>query len=349
MTSSRLWLAIMISSLLLRRTMALMVRTSMHPRRAFGVHRRAMPHYRTLSAVASSVVEEDDVGAPQVIFSNNLFPITAPYEPTGDQPAAIAQLLQQIDQGDRFSILQGITGTGKTLVMSHVIAGCGRPTLVLCHNKTLAAQLARELRSFLGRSAVELFVSYYNHYVPESFVETTGKYIAKKSSVNNDIDILRHRATRSLMTRRDVVVVASVSCIYGLGLPKEYIEASLVLQVGQSMTQEALLHHLESMLYTDNGNVDDSFARGQYQVRSSAGASTIVLWPPHDSYPMQIELQVVQGGMKVVSIAEGGPEGLLPMDICRVFPVRCIGGFGLIHRSVLTCPCVTGQASCRIR
>jgi len=147
------------------------------------------------------------------------FEVTAEFEPTGDQPEAIRKLLQQLRggnhpniKGSRFSVLRGITGTGKTLVMSHLIAKHGKPTLVLCHNKTLAAQLARELRSFLGNNAVELFVSYYNHYVPESYNEVTGNYVAKKSSINSDIDAMRHRATRALLTRNDVVIVASVSC-----------------------------------------------------------------------------------------------------------------------------------------
>ena len=143
---------------------------------------------------------------------------------------------------DKFSTLCGITGTGKTLVMAHLIAARQCPTLVLCHNKTLAAQVARELRSFLGKgkkqgSAVELFVSYYNHYVPESFSETTQKYIGKKTSINHDIDALRHGATRALLTRRNVVVVASVSCLYGLGLPSEYLNASVEWVVGERITR----------------------------------------------------------------------------------------------------------------
>jgi len=196
--------------------------------------------------------QDDDVQAP--------FCVTAPYQPTGDQPYAIDKLTQQLKQGNRFSILHGSTGTGKTFVLSHVIAKHGRPVLVLCHNKTLAAQLARELQSFLSQNAVELFVSYYNHYVPESYIEASGRYIAKKSSINSSIDALRHCATRALLTRKDVVVVASVSCIYGLGLPKEYLQASVTVNKGDVVDWDDWLYEMENMLYTYSDN-HDTFER----------------------------------------------------------------------------------------
>jgi len=250
------------------------------------------------------------------------FQVTAPYEPTGDQPQAIQQLMKQLKEGDRYSILRGITGTGKTFVMSHVIANWGRPTLVLCHNKTLAAQLARELRGFLSKNAVELFVSYYDHYVPESFIETSGTYIAKKSSVNDEIDALRHRATRALLERKDVVVVASVSCIYGLGLPAEYLNASTTLEVKSDVDLHELIAQLESMLYT---RPDEDMLRGNYQLSSvlddrSGGSLTHVLslWPPHERYPIRIVLETDSSSCRVKSIhGQGGS-----LDSIHIFPAK---------------------------
>jgi superfamily II DNA or RNA helicase len=168
-------------------------------------------------ALFSTMAEREEDDLPLLSTSTNKFQITAPFSPTGDQPQAIQQLVQQVRQGDRYSILRGCTGTGKTLVMAHAICQLGRPALVLCHNKTLAAQLARELRACFQNNHVQLFVSYYNHYIPESYQETSGKYTAKKSSINDELDALRHQATRALVQHQDVVVVSSVSCIYGLG------------------------------------------------------------------------------------------------------------------------------------
>jgi excinuclease ABC subunit B len=243
------------------------------------------------------------------------FQVTAPYEPTGDQPQAIQQLVQQLQEGDKYNILRGITGTGKTFVMSHVIANHGKPTLVLCHNKTLAAQLARELRGFFSNNAVELFVSYYDHFVPESFVETSGTYIAKKSSVNDEIDALRHRATRALLERRDVVVVASVSCIYGLGLPAEYLKASMVLDVGETCEVDELISKINNMLYIRSN--DDDMLRGNYQLSSSEsnGSHVLSLWPPHERYPVRIELDSTS---RVHSIHSA--QGTL--DSLHIFPAK---------------------------
>jgi excinuclease ABC subunit B len=330
-------------------------------------------------AAATSVVSDEDVDVdvdahpPSPTYdSTTKFEVTAKFDPmgefilaffpllhvgqvshivhhffTGDQPEAIKQLMKQLAEGDRFSILRGITGTGKTLVMSHVIANHGTPTLVLCHNKTLAAQLTRELRAFLGKSAVELFVSYYNHYVPESFVETTGKYTAKKSSVNADIDVLRHRATRALLTRRDVVVVASVSCIYGLGLPKEYLDASMECQVSGKgdgdgdnsnlVSWNDFLDKMASMLYTENYN-DDEFERGHFQWADTGDdgkGKTVTVWPPHEKFPMVIDLQQVEEQessgndddngdklMQVTAIREGSQQGQSSLSYTRIFPAK---------------------------
>ncbi len=154
------------------------------------------------------------------------FQIQAPFEPKGDQPKAIAQLTQFLNKGHRYQTLLGATGTGKTHTIARVIEKMGRPTLVLAHNKTLAAQLCNELREFFPNNAVEYFISYYDYYQPEAYIPVTDTYIAKTSSINEEIDMLRHSATRSLFERRDVIVVSSISCIYGLGIPSEYLKAS---------------------------------------------------------------------------------------------------------------------------
>ncbi|HEY9299873.1 MAG TPA: DEAD/DEAH box helicase family protein, partial [Phormidium sp.] len=151
------------------------------------------------------------------------FCLQAPFQPTGDQPNAIAQLTKGVKKGDRFQTLLGATGTGKTFSVAAVIENVGRPTLVLAHNKTLAAQLCNELREFFPPNAVEYFVSYYDYYQPEAYIPVTDTYIEKSAAINDEIDMLRHSATRSLFERRDVIVVASISCIYGLGIPSEYL------------------------------------------------------------------------------------------------------------------------------
>ena len=303
----------LLMSLLLRRASCFSIRPHAIPKR---------PILQRFSTLVHS--PHDEQQHPLFGSKSSDFQVTAPYEPTGDQPEAIQQLMKQLEKGDKYSILRGITGTGKTFVMSHVIAKWGRPTLVLCHNKTLAAQLARELRGFLSKNAVELFVSYYDHYVPESFVESTGTYIAKKSSVNDEIDALRHRATRALLERKDVVVVASVSCIYGLGLPAEYLNASTSLHVGMEVDLPELVAQLETMLYT---RANDEMLRGNYQVsslldtgRDGGGPQTNVLslWPPHERYPIRIELTTDATSCRVQSIQ--GQHGTL--DSLHIFPAK---------------------------
>ena len=160
------------------------------------------------------------------------FRLNAPWAPTADQPKAIEQLLEGLKRGDRHQTLLGATGTGKTMTMASVIAQYQKPTLVLAHNKTLAAQLCNELREFFPDNAVEYFISYYDYYQPEAYIPVTDTYIEKTASINNEIDMLRHSATRSLFERKDVIVVASISCIYGLGMPAEYLKASIPLHVG---------------------------------------------------------------------------------------------------------------------
>src|SRR5512141_3416750 len=161
------------------------------------------------------------------------FEVVAPFEPAGDQPKAIAELTAGLHRGDRYQTLLGVTGSGKTMTLAHTIANHGRPTLVLSHNKTLAAQLYGELRQFLPKNAVEYFVSYYDYYQPEAYVPSTDVYIEKDAAINEDIEQLRLRATSSLMERDDVVIVATVSAIYGLGDPVEYRRNMFTLTTGQ--------------------------------------------------------------------------------------------------------------------
>src|SRR5499426_4334886 len=180
------------------------------------------------------------------------FVLQSPFQPAGDQPKAIAELSAGLERGDRFQTLLGVTGSGKTMTMAHVIADLGRPTLVLSHNKTLAAQLYGELKAFFPQSAVEFFISYYDYYQPEAYVPATDTYIAKDSSINDDIERLRLRATSSLMERDDVVIVASVSAIYGLGDPELYRELLVTAQRGETRGRDALLADLVAINYQRN-------------------------------------------------------------------------------------------------
>ena len=177
------------------------------------------------------------------------FRLVAPFEPTGDQPAAIDRLADGLSRGLRHQTLLGVTGSGKTVTMAHVAAELGRPTLVLSHNKTLAAQLYGELKSFFPRNAVEYFISYYDYYQPEAYVPATDTYIAKDASINEDIEMLRLRATASLMEREDVIIVATVSAIYGLGDPAEYRALLATIAVGEERPREAILEDLLRIHY----------------------------------------------------------------------------------------------------
>jgi excinuclease ABC subunit B len=192
------------------------------------------------------------------------FDLQAPFEPTGDQPQAIAQLTNSIQAGNRFQTLLGATGTGKTFSIAAVVEKLGQPTLVLAHNKTLAAQLCNELRQFFPKNAVEYFISYYDYYQPEAYIPVTDTYIEKTAAINDEIDMLRHSATRSLFERRDVIVVASISCIYGLGMPAEYLKAAIPLRVGEEINQRQILRDLASVQYSRN---DIDLSRGRFRVR----------------------------------------------------------------------------------
>ncbi len=210
------------------------------------------------------------------------FILKAPYKPTGDQPEAIAQLTDGLLKGDKCQTLLGVTGSGKTFTMANVIANLNRPTLVLAHNKTLAAQLCTEFKEFFPDNAVEYFVSYYDYYQPEAYVPQTDTFIEKDSSINDEVERLRHSATNNLLTRRDTVVVASVSCIYGLGTPQEYVDRMVQLYVGQTLDRDELLRRFVAMQYTRN---DIAFTRGTFRVRGD----TVEIIPVYEELAIRIE------------------------------------------------------------
>ncbi|MBN2089504.1 excinuclease ABC subunit UvrB [candidate division KSB1 bacterium] len=192
------------------------------------------------------------------------FQIVSNYQPEGDQPEAIRQLTDGILRGDKFQTLLGVTGSGKTYTMAHVIANIGRPALIISHNKTLAAQLYGEFKGFFPNNAVEYFISYYDYYQPEAYLPTTDTYIEKDTSINEEIDRLRLKATSSLLTRKDVVIVASVSCIYGLGSPEDFESLLIFLEIGQRIPRQILLERLVDIHYARN---DIDFSRGTFRVR----------------------------------------------------------------------------------
>ncbi|MBL0318847.1 MAG: excinuclease ABC subunit UvrB [Alphaproteobacteria bacterium] len=195
---------------------------------------------------------------------NQPFEVIAPYKPAGDQPAAIQKLVEGVQRHDQNQVLLGVTGSGKTFTMANVIANTQRPALIMAHNKTLAAQLYNEMKQFLPNNAVEYFVSYYDYFQPEAYIPKTDTYIEKDSSINEQIDLMRHSATRSLLERRDVVVVSSVSCIYGLGAPEAYLKARIVLKKGQNISLSLLVRELINIQYQRN---DIDFHRGTFRVR----------------------------------------------------------------------------------
>ncbi|HET7789359.1 MAG TPA: excinuclease ABC subunit UvrB, partial [Gemmatimonadales bacterium] len=210
------------------------------------------------------------------------FQLVSGFEPAGDQPRAIGELRAGLARGDQYQTLLGVTGSGKTMTMAHVIAEFRRPTLVLSHNKTLAAQLYGELKAFFPTNAVEFFISYYDYYQPEAYVPQTDTYIAKDSSINEDIDRLRLRATSSLMERDDVVIVASVSAIYGLGDPDLYRQLMVTAAVGESRGRDALLEDLVRVQYQRN---DVAFERGAFRVRGD----TVEIYPAYDEQGVRVE------------------------------------------------------------
>jgi excinuclease ABC subunit B len=217
-----------------------------------------------------------------MVRTGSRFEVVSPYAPAGDQPAAIEDLERRIKAGERDVVLLGATGTGKSATTAWLIERLQRPTLVMEPNKTLAAQIANELREMLPHNAVEYFVSYYDYYQPEAYIAQTDTYIEKDSSINDDVERLRHSATSSLLSRRDVVVVASVSCIYGLGTPQSYMDRSVELKVGDEVPRDGLLRLLVDVQYTRN---DLAFTRGSFRVRGD----TVEIIPSYEELAVRIE------------------------------------------------------------
>jgi excinuclease ABC subunit B len=242
------------------------------------------------------------------------FQLQAPYVPRGDQPEAIAGLVAGVNGGERYQTLLGATGTGKTFTIANVIAQTGRPALVLAHNKTLAAQLCNELREFFPNNAVEYFISYYDYYQPEAYVPVSDTYIAKTASINEEIDMLRHSATRSLFERRDVIVVASISCIYGLGIPSEYLKAAVKFQVGETLNLRSSLRDLVNNQYSRN---DLEISRGRFRVRGDV----LEIGPAYEDRLVRIELF----GDEVEAIRYVDPttgEILQSLESINIYPAK---------------------------
>ena len=196
--------------------------------------------------------------------SQQKFKLHSEYKPTGDQPQAIEELVKGFKEGDQFQTLLGVTGSGKTFTMANVIEKLNKPTLIIAHNKTLAAQLYGEFKEFFPENAVEYFVSYYDYYQPEAYVPSSDTYIEKDSSINDEIDKLRHSATAALTERRDVIIVASVSCIYGLGSPIDYQNMTVSLRPGMMKDRDEVIKKLVEIQYARN---DMDFKRGTFRVR----------------------------------------------------------------------------------
>ncbi|MFN6339604.1 MAG: excinuclease ABC subunit UvrB [Cyanobacteriota bacterium] len=243
-----------------------------------------------------------------------LFQLQAPYTPRGDQPTAIDSLVKGVDGGERYQTLLGATGTGKTFTIANVIARTERPTLVLAHNKTLAAQLCNELREFFPRNAVEYFISYYDYYQPEAYVPVSDTYIAKTASINEEIDMLRHSATRSLFERRDVIVVASISCIYGLGIPSEYLKAAVKFEVGASLNLRTSLRELVNNQYARN---DLEINRGRFRLRGDV----LEIGPAYEDRLVRVEMF----GDEVEAIRYVDPttgEILQSLESINIYPAK---------------------------
>jgi len=240
------------------------------------------------------------------------FELISKFKPAGDQPKAIAALVDGLKKGYEHQTLVGVTGSGKTMTMAQVIEKMQRPTLILAHNKTLAAQLASEFKELFPKNAVQYFVSYYDYYQPEAYIPRTDTYIAKDSSINDEIDRLRHQATMSLLTRKDVIIVASVSCIYGLGSPEEYSKGKLTIEVGKKYAVRELLKHLIEIQYARN---DLDFSRGSFRVRGD----TLEIYPTYEDNVLRFsffgeELE------KITLIDALTGELLEKMDKAVIFP-----------------------------
>ena len=243
-----------------------------------------------------------------------VFDLQAPFQPAGDQPKAISELSAGLERGDRFQTLLGVTGSGKTMTVANVVREYGRPTLVLSHNKTLAAQLYGELKSFFPHNAVEYFISYYDYYQPEAYVPASDTYIEKDASINDDIDRLRLRATSSLMERDDVIIVATVSAIYGLGDPQQYREQMVTITKGQRIPRDEILRSLVMIQYHRN---DISFERGTFRVRGD----TVEILPAYEEQGVRVELW----GDEVERISKINPltgETIASLDRAAIYPAK---------------------------
>ena len=241
------------------------------------------------------------------------FKLITSYLPRGDQPLAIEELVAGLNRGDRHQTLLGVTGSGKTFTVANVIAGTGRPALVLAPNKTLAAQLYGEFKELFPENAVEYFVSYYDYYQPEAYIPTSDTYIEKDSAINDEIDKLRHSATRSLLTRRDVIIVASVSCIYGIGSPEAYASLHIFFHKGEEYGRDTLLKKLVEIQYERN---DIDFHRGTFRVRGDV----VEIFPAYDS---ERALRIEFFGDGVEAISEIDPlrgNALQKLSKCAIYP-----------------------------
>lgn len=242
------------------------------------------------------------------------FQIVSDFRPTGDQPQAVDKLVEGLDKGFKHQTLLGVTGSGKTFTMANVVEQVQKPTLVICHNKTLAAQLCSEFRKFFPHNAVGYFVSYYDYYQPEAYIPRTDTYIEKETDINEEIDKLRHAATRALFERRDVLIVASVSCIYGLGEPEEYHNFACSLKRGDSYSRDKLLHRLVDMQYERN---DIDFSRGKFRIRGD----TLEIQPAYEELALRVEFF----GNDIERIVEIDPltgELLAELEVVDIYPAK---------------------------
>lgn len=247
-------------------------------------------------------------------MTNTKFDLQAPFSATGDQPGAIAQLSSYLQGKNKYQTLLGATGTGKTFTIANVIEKTGKPTLVLAHNKTLAAQLCNELREFFPNNAVEYFISYYDYYQPEAYIPVSDTYIEKTAAINDEIDMLRHSATRSLFERKDVIVVASISCIYGLGMPSEYLKAAIPLKVGTEVNQREILRDLTTVQYSRN---DVDLGRGRFRVRGDV----LEIGPAYEDRIIRVEFF----GDEIEAIRYVDPvtgEILQSLNALNIYPAR---------------------------
>ncbi|MBT5306072.1 MAG: DEAD/DEAH box helicase family protein, partial [Candidatus Scalindua sp.] len=244
----------------------------------------------------------------------SIFKLSSKYKPQGDQPEAIKKLTKAFKSGEKFQTLMGVTGSGKTFTMANVIKALGKPTLVMSHNKTLAAQLYSEFKEFFPENAVGYFVSYYDYYQPEAYIPQRDIYIEKESTINQEIDRLRLAATSALMSRKDVILVSSVSCIYGLGSPEEYREMYVQLKKGQEIERDTLLLKLVNILYERS---DIKFERGVFRVNGDV----IDVYPAYEKFAYRIELFGDEvDGLSIIDPVSGNK--LEEMEEISIYPAK---------------------------